>query len=78
MRHQFYLLLESNGLRTEAIARHLEDALAELADGVRDDAHALKHLPCDSVHDIKKLDNHLFVEFLLACVSYDRARVGAL
>ena len=65
-------------MRSELVPGHLVDALAELADRVRDHRHTFKHLPRDRVNDIQQLDDHFFVEFLLAGVRDHGALVSAL
>jgi len=47
-----------------SIDSHLIETLAELADSIRDDRYALKHLTSDSINNIEQLDKHLFVECL--------------
>ena len=63
--HDFDSLMVAHLLRPKLINAHLVEAFTELADRVWDDRNALKHLSCDRIDDIEKLDKHLFVEGLL-------------
>ena len=67
-----------NFVATKPINAHLVEAFAELANGVRYDRDALKHLSCDCVDYIQQLDEHLLVKsrFTLCFYVSTRARHG--
>ena len=57
-------LIIADLLAAKAIDSHLIEALAELANSIRNDRYALKHLTSDGINNVEQLDKHLFVECL--------------